>query len=59
MQVVLTVRVIAVDGRAVTFEVDGRDSVDAICRGRHQRFVVDVAKTRARLLAKAQAAKAA
>ena len=59
MQVALTVRVIAVDGRAVTFEVEGRDRVDAICRGRHQRFVVDVAKTRARLLAKAQAAKAA
>lgn len=59
MQVVLTVRVIAVDGRAVTFEVEGRDGVDAICRGRHHRFVVDVAKTRARLLAKAKAAKAA
>ena len=59
MQVALTVRVIAVVGRAVTFEVDGRDSVDAVCRGRHQRFVVDVARTRARLLAKAQAAKAA
>jgi predicted thioesterase len=55
----LTVRVAAVDGRAVTFDVEGRDGVDAICRGRHQRFVVDVEKTRARLAAKAQKAKAA
>ncbi|HKX38393.1 MAG TPA: hypothetical protein VJN20_07055 [Burkholderiales bacterium] len=31
------------------FEVEGRDDKEAICRGRHMRFVVDVAKTRQRL----------
>ena len=59
MTVELTVRVATVDGRAVTLDVEGRDGVDAICRGRHGRFIVDVAKTRARLAAKAQKARAA
>ncbi len=57
MRVDLTVRVAAVDGRAVQFEVEGRDAVEPIVRGRHARFVVDVAKTAQRLAAKAQKAK--
>ena len=52
-------RIAEVKGRAVSFEVDGRDSVEPICRGRHQRFVVDVKKTEQRLAAKAQKARAA
>jgi predicted thioesterase len=59
MAVTLDVRVTAVNGRAVTFEVEGRDAVDTICRGRHLRFVVDVAGTQARLAAKAAKARAA
>jgi predicted thioesterase len=60
MAVTLDVRVSAVDGRAVTFEVEGRDVVDTICRGRHMRFIVDVAGTAKRLAAKAaKAAQAA
>lgn len=53
MTVELSVRVLEVAGRAVTFEFEGRDSVEPICRGRHSRFVVDVAKTAQRLAAKA------
>ncbi|MGE5169169.1 MAG: thioesterase family protein [Rudaea sp.] len=53
MPVELTVRVADVKGRAVTFDIEGRDSVDGICRGRHNRFIVDVAATEARLAAKA------
>lgn len=56
MTVELTVRVLEVAGRGVTFEFEGRDSVEPICRGRHSRFVVDVAKTAQRLAAKAQKA---
>jgi predicted thioesterase len=56
MQVELSVRVVEVNGRAVTFEIEGRDSVEPICRGRHSRFIVDVAKTAQRLAAKAQRA---
>jgi fluoroacetyl-CoA thioesterase len=56
MKVELDVRIVEVQGRAVTFEIEGRDSVEPICRGRHQRFVVDVAKTETRLAAKSQKA---
>ena len=54
--VTLNVKVAAVEGRAVTFEVEGHDGVDTICRCRHQRFVADVKKTEARILAKRQKA---
>jgi fluoroacetyl-CoA thioesterase len=53
MPVTLTVKVAEVNGRAVVFEVEGRDSVEPIVRGKHARFVVDVAKTGQRLAAKA------
>mgnify|MGYP001197210608 CR=1 FL=1 len=56
MQVELQVRIAEVQGRSVTFEVSGSDGIDAICQCRHQRFVVDVAKTEQRLAAKAQKA---
>lgn len=49
----ITVTVIEVKGRAVSFEVSGRDGVDDIVRGTHDRFVVDVGKTAERLKAKA------
>ena len=52
MQVEITVRVIEVKGRAVTFEVAARDDVDPVCRGKHHRFVVDVKATEQRLAAK-------
>jgi fluoroacetyl-CoA thioesterase len=54
MRATLKVTVAAVDGRAVTFDVEGHDSVEPICRGRHARFVVDVRKTEQRLAAKAK-----
>ena len=58
MKVELTVRVAEVNGRAVVFEIEGRDAVEPIVRGKHSRFVVDVAKTGQRLAAKAQKAAA-
>jgi fluoroacetyl-CoA thioesterase len=59
MQVEIGISVAEVKGRAVTFAVEAHDGVDAICRGKHTRFVVDVAQTEARLAAKAQKAKLA
>ncbi len=53
MQVELTVRIVEVKGRAVMLEIEGHDHVEPVCRGRHNRFVVDVEKTKARLAAKA------
>ena len=58
MSVTLKVRVAEVNGRAVTFEVEGHDVVEPIVRGKHSRFVVDVAKTGQRLAAKAEKARA-
>jgi predicted thioesterase len=57
MWVEITATIAALDGRAVSFEVTARDAVDDVARGRHNRFVVDVEKTKARLAAKAAKAK--
>ena len=56
MNATLTVTLAEVKGRAVTFEVEGRDDLETICRGRHSRFVVDVKTTEGRLAAKAKKA---
>ena len=56
MAVTLTVRIQSLEGRAVVFEIEGRDAVEPIVRGQHARFIVDVAKTAQRLAAKAQKA---
>jgi len=56
MKVELQIAIAEVQGRSVTFDVSGSDGIDAICKCRHQRFVVDVAKTEQRLAAKAQKA---
>jgi fluoroacetyl-CoA thioesterase len=53
MKVELQVAIAEVAGRSVTFDVTGSDGIDVICKCRHQRFVVDVAKTEQRLAAKA------
>ncbi|MBI1943866.1 MAG: LysR family transcriptional regulator [Betaproteobacteria bacterium] len=59
MNVRIEAKVAEVKGRAVTLEVSGSDGLDEIVRGRHMRFVVDVAQTKQRLAAKAQKAKGA
>jgi predicted thioesterase len=53
MTVEITVRVTAMDGRKVTFEVAVRDELDDVGAGHHMRFVVDKGKTLERLKAKA------
>ncbi len=58
MPVEIAAVVAEVKGRSVTFEVTVRDPVEEVGRGRHIRFVVDVAKTAERLAAKAAKAKA-
>jgi fluoroacetyl-CoA thioesterase len=59
MWVEFSVTVTEIKGRSVTFDVAGRDVLDAIARGRHTRFIVDKAKMQERLAAKAARAKAA
>jgi predicted thioesterase len=58
MKVDIDVKLVQLNGRAATFEVAARDSLEPICRGQHSRFIVDVAKTAQRLAAKAQKASA-
>ena len=53
MTVELEVTLAELKGRAASFTVQGRDSVEPICRGMHHRFIVDVATTEKRLAAKA------
>ncbi|ROR32495.1 thioesterase family protein [Inmirania thermothiophila] len=53
MWVDIEARISEVKGRLVTFEITARDPVEEVAKGRHVRFVVDVAKTAERLRAKA------
>ena len=53
MTVEIAVRVTAVEGRKVSFEVAVKDELDEVSRGTHGRFVVDVARTIERIKAKA------
>ena len=59
MTVELSLRIAEVQGRVVSFDVEGRDSLEPICRCRHLRVVVDVKKTEQRLAAKAQKVRSA
>ena len=49
----IAVRITAVDGRKVTFDVSAKDELDTVSAGTHTRFVVEVARTKERLKAKA------
>ena len=58
----ITVRIVAVEGRKVVFDIAAKDEIEAISAGTHTRFVVDLARRIERLRAKAAklaAAKAA
>ncbi len=47
--VTVSVRLVAVDGRRLRFEVSAHDGVDEITRGVHERVVIDTARFRASL----------
>jgi fluoroacetyl-CoA thioesterase len=49
----VTAEIVAVEGRRITFEAEVRDGIDLVGRARHVRFVVDKARQRQRLEAKA------
>ncbi len=53
MTVEITMTVRAVEGRKVTLDVSAKDEIEAIGKGEHDRFIVDVAKTLERVKAKA------
>ncbi len=58
MEVRITVTVAEVEGRRIVLDVVAHDAVEEIARGRHTRFIVDMAKAKQRLSAKLAKAKA-
>lgn len=55
MQVRVTARVVAVDGRRVSFEISAFDDVELVARGAHERFVVDLERFLAGVRSKGRA----
>ena len=53
MWVDVTAKVTGVEGRRVSFEVEVKDALDLVGKAKHVRFVVDLAKQKERLQAKA------
>ena len=53
MWVDVTATVTGVEGRRVNFEVEVRDALDLVGKAKHTRFVVELAKQKERLEAKA------
>ena len=53
MEVEIEAKIVEVDGPKVVLEISGTDQLDKICSGKHERFVVNVEKTKQRLLTKA------
>jgi len=53
MWVEVTATVAEIEGRRIVFEVEVRDAIDRVGRARHTRFIVDLAKQKERLEAKA------
>ena len=53
MWVDVTATVTAIEGRRVDFEAEVRDALDTVGRAKHVRYVVDLAKQKERLEAKA------
>ena len=44
LEVLVTTKLVRVDGRRLFFEVDAHDGVDTISEGRHERYVIDRAR---------------
>jgi fluoroacetyl-CoA thioesterase len=51
-EVTIAIKLLSVDGRRVSFEASVVEGADAVARGTHERFIVDVQKVRERLLKK-------
>ena len=51
-EVFISIKIFKIEGRRVSFEFSVRDPLEEVGRGSHVRFVVDTAKSRARIAAK-------
>jgi fluoroacetyl-CoA thioesterase len=52
MTVTVTATLREVDGRRLAFDVEARDDAELVCRGRHERFVIDTERFAQRLARK-------
>ncbi len=57
LEVRAKVKLVEVDGRRLRFEVEANDGVDVICKGTHERFVINAPKFIEKVNAKAEQAK--
>ena len=48
-QVTVKVRLDKIDGRLLVYEFEAADGVDAICKGTHERFIINAAKFNGKL----------
>jgi fluoroacetyl-CoA thioesterase len=48
-QVSVKVRLVNVEGRLLTYEFEAADGVDVVCKGTHERFVINAAKFNGKL----------
>ncbi len=55
LEVRARVRLVEVDGRRLKFEVEANDGVDVICKGTHERFVINAPKFVEKVKGKARA----
>jgi fluoroacetyl-CoA thioesterase len=44
LEVTVNVRLVEVDGRKLSFEVEAHDGIDLITRGKHERFIINKEK---------------
>ena len=59
MEATITVTVAELEGRKVVLDIEAHDQLDKICKGRHERFIVDIDQTRDRLRQKSAKLKGA
>ena len=57
LEVSARVKLIEVDGKRLTFEVQLSDGVDAISKGTHERFIINAEKFKQKIMQKAEANK--
>jgi predicted thioesterase len=48
----LAARIVSVDGRRVMFEVSARDNIEKVGEGKHERFIINVPRFRAKFAEK-------
>ena len=56
MKVRFEAKLVEVDGRKLTFEVEGFDEVDKIGKATHERFIINADKFNAKMAEKAKGA---